>query len=141
MGEPATGGQEPAVVALDRDDRADGAGQPIGLDQVEGSVRFDAVAEDAAGIDVDPEQLVAPCIPARALAEEGLLVRPRPGSRRHDLNRWRWRCLDARSLFTIGEYALGTAGGTRRVAEPAMLCSRRDATADRRGSGPTGADA
>ena len=101
--EPAAGSEQPALVAVDRCDRADGLADVVGADRNEVAVVVHAVAVDASSEDVDVQQLVAAGIPARPFAELGLAGRAGDGTAVHDRlhDALRHAAVDA-SSFAIG---------------------------------------
>ena len=103
----APGGQQPAVVAVDRGDRADGSGDRVRRDRDQVAVRGDPVAMDTPGEDVHPQELIAPGVPAGALAERGLLRRAGDGCAGHP-----WPSVRALGHHRNGNGA-GALGGVR----------------------------
>jgi hypothetical protein len=76
-GEAAVGGEQPALVAEHRCDRADRARHAVAADRDQGPVVLDAISVDPPGEDVDSQQLATPGVPPSPLAEFVLVCRAR----------------------------------------------------------------
>ena len=70
--EPAVRGKQPSLIIIYRRDRTHCAADLIAAHRDKGAIRCHLVAVDAAGQNVDPEQLAATVVPPGSLAELAL---------------------------------------------------------------------
>jgi hypothetical protein len=123
VGEAPASGQQPPLVAVDGRHRADGPGQAVAPDGDEAPVIADPVAVEAAGEDVDAQELAVLGVPASPFAEDRLAGRARDGvshfmmlsTRRPRATPWAPRRAEAQSGYA--------AGGEPSASSPSAACS------------------